>query len=79
LPSPSGANSGSEVSPAVSAAEDAILIKAMRDANVPKFLAEDLPLFHAIVGDLFPGIVLPYKEDEQLRKSVLAQIEKNGL
>jgi len=51
----------------------------MRDANVPKFLAEDLPLFHAIVGDLFPGIVLPYKEDEQLRKSVLAQIEKNGL
>jgi dynein heavy chain len=29
--------------------EDVLLIKAMRDANVPKFLADDLPLFNAIV------------------------------
>jgi dynein heavy chain len=36
--------------------EDAVLIKAMKDANVPKFLKEDLPLFYAIIGDLFPGI-----------------------
>ena len=36
--------------------EDAVLIRAMKDANVPKFLKEDLPLFFAIIGDLFPGI-----------------------
>lgn len=36
--------------------EDAVLIRAMKDANVPKFLKEDLPLFYAIIGDLFPGI-----------------------
>jgi len=34
--------------------EDAVLIRAMRDANVPKFLKDDLPLFAAIVQDLFP-------------------------
>ncbi len=29
--------------------EDAVLIRAMRDSNVPKFLKDDLPLFSAIV------------------------------
>jgi dynein heavy chain len=38
--------------------EDAVLIRAMRDANVPKFLRDDLPLFSAIIQDLFPEIVI---------------------
>jgi dynein heavy chain len=29
--------------------EDEVLIRAMRDANVPKFLKDDLPLFSAII------------------------------
>jgi len=29
--------------------EDSVLIRAMRDANVPKFLEDDLPLFLAII------------------------------
>lgn len=29
--------------------EDTVLIRAMRDSNVPKFLNDDLPLFHALV------------------------------
>jgi len=33
--------------------EDILLIKAMCDSNIPKFLDNDLPLFNAIVGDLF--------------------------
>ena len=32
------------------------LIRAMQEANVPRFLAEDLPLFHAIVTDLYPDV-----------------------
>ena len=34
--------------------EDSVLIRAMKDANEPKFLKDDLPLFNAIVQDLFP-------------------------
>ena len=29
--------------------EDATLIRAMRDSNIPKFLKDDIPLFQAIV------------------------------
>lgn len=29
--------------------EDIILIQAMRDSNIPKFLRDDLPLFNALV------------------------------
>ncbi len=35
--------------------EDLLIIRAMRDVNVPKFLKNDIFLFDAIVQDLFPG------------------------
>ncbi len=38
--------------------EDIILIKAMRDSNIPKFIKDDLPLFNALVQDLFPGTII---------------------
>ena len=36
--------------------EDIILIRAMRDSNIPKFIKDDLPLFNALIQDLFPGV-----------------------
>ena len=36
--------------------EDIVLIRALRDSNIPKFLADDAELFLGILGDLFPGL-----------------------
>lgn len=34
--------------------EDSILIKAMKFSNIPKFVKADIPLFTALIYDLFP-------------------------
>ncbi|KAF1329905.1 Dynein heavy chain, partial [Globisporangium splendens] len=34
--------------------ENLLLIRAMYDANIPKFIDEDIPLFRGILRDLFP-------------------------
>ena len=59
--------------------EDVVLIKAMRDSNVPKFLDEDLPLFHAILRDLFPGVKVPYDTYGELEEAIRSEIRSNGL
>lgn len=50
--------------------EDAVLIRAMRDSNIPKFLKDDLPLFNALIQDLFPGITLPESEYGELSEMI---------
>lgn len=55
--------------------EDAVLIRAMRDSNVPKFLKDDLPLFSAIVQDLFPTVEITESDYGELQTQIEESIE----
>lgn len=46
--------------------EDIILIRAMQDSNVPKFLSHDIPLFNGIIEDMFPGVKIPKRNQEEI-------------
>jgi len=50
--------------------ETLILIKAIRDMNDPKLVAEDIPLFMALLKDLFPKFKIESKKDRELSMEI---------
>ena len=56
--------------------EDLVLIRAMRDSNIPKFISHDIPLFEALVKDLFPLVSISEPSqgdlDRQISSSILS-------
>ncbi len=59
--------------------EDLLLIRAMRDSNVPKFLEQDIPLFSGILKDLFPGVQVPYVDYGKLQEAIENALVNNNL
>ena len=59
--------------------EDALLIRAMREANVPKFLVADTALFVALIGDLFPASDLRPAPAAALCALIEGGLEAEGL
>jgi dynein heavy chain len=49
------------------------------DANVPKFLPDDLPLFGALIQDLFPGLLIPDGDYGELDTAIRHSIDISGL
>lgn len=39
--------------------EEVVLMRALRDMNLPKFVFDDVPLFLGLINDLFPGMDCP--------------------
>ncbi|XP_061866833.1 dynein axonemal heavy chain 17 isoform X5 [Colius striatus] len=55
-------------------AEDQVLMRALRDFNIPKIVTDDLPVFMGLIGDLFPALDIPRKRDLDFEKVIKQSI-----
>ena len=54
--------------------EDQVLMRALRDFNIPKIVTDDMPVFMGLIGDLFPALDVPRKRDLDFEKYVKQSI-----
>ncbi|KAJ3083598.1 Dynein heavy chain 6, axonemal, partial [Rhizoclosmatium hyalinum] len=59
--------------------EQVVLIRSLRDSNLPKFLVEDIGLFRGILQDLFPGITVKEEDFELLSKMIKEVMKEKNL
>ena len=59
--------------------EEVVLIRALRDSNLPKFLKDDAVLFQAILSDLFPGVEIPDHDYGRFQEEIESVTDKRGL
>ena len=59
--------------------EEEVLMRALRDFNIPKIVNEDLTVFMGLIVDLFPGLDVPRKADEVFEKQIVEAITSRNL
>lgn len=50
--------------------EDQVLMRALRDFNIPKIITDDVDIFMGLIGDLFPSLDVPRKRLPEFEKMV---------
>jgi len=58
--------------------EQLVLMRALRDMNLPKFIFDDVPLFLGLVNDLFPGMDCPRVRYPQFNDVVEEDLAEQG-
>ena len=58
--------------------EEIVLMRILRDANMPKYIFEDVPLFLGLINDLFPGLQCPRVGYDILKREVVTYLSTNG-
>ncbi|XP_013412698.1 dynein heavy chain 2, axonemal [Lingula anatina] len=59
--------------------DEELLLLSMKDMNVAKMTAVDLPLFNGIVSDLFPGVDLPTIDYSKMKTAIEEELRAFGL
>lgn len=59
--------------------EEVILYRTMLDLIKPKLVYLDLPLFMALLSDLFPGVELPPPDGGSLRRAIETELRESNL
>ncbi|KAI5645013.1 dynein heavy chain and region d6 of dynein motor domain-containing protein [Phthorimaea operculella] len=50
--------------------EEEVLMRTLRDFNIPKIVTDDMPVFMGLIGDLFPALEVPRKRDLEFERTV---------
>jgi dynein heavy chain, axonemal len=58
--------------------QEEVLVLSMKDMNVAKMTASDLPLFLAIMSDLFPGVEPAEVNYGVLKEAIEQDLKENG-
>ena len=55
-----------------------ILMRALRDVNLPKFVMADFGVFLGLIADLFPRVECPKQADAKLTEGIIAHLAHGG-
>lgn len=47
-----------------------VLMRALRDFNLPKIVTDDVPIFMGLIGDLFPTLEVQRRRDLEFEQAV---------
>jgi len=56
-----------------------ILLRALRDFNIPKIVAEDAEIFAGLLSDLFPGIIVSRTRDMRFEGMIEKAVHEQKL